>query len=171
MSALFISLGVLYITKFNLHRSYFYFRLSNNFNLSLRLPSVLQLAFAGRRLNVQWVDATALEPGTKESDPENFNLSWESVKGSDGILVPGAANYELYFVSSSWANHAVQSSASANALYGRLFMNFQLVRSPPMAALSLLFLSPLPLALSLPPLRVPYSLCAILEFHTSPLSS
>ena len=44
---------------------------------------------AGRRLLVDWVDATALEPATEASDGEAYRVSWELVRGAHGVLVPG----------------------------------------------------------------------------------
>ena len=44
---------------------------------------------ANRRLLVDWVDATALEPGTAATDKEAFANSWDTVKTAHGILVPG----------------------------------------------------------------------------------
>ncbi len=44
---------------------------------------------AGRKLVVEWIDATALEPGTRSTDPEAFASSWETVRAAHGILVPG----------------------------------------------------------------------------------
>lgn len=43
----------------------------------------------GRKLVVEWIDATALEAGTKATDPEAYASSWETVRGAHGILVPG----------------------------------------------------------------------------------
>lgn len=43
----------------------------------------------GRRLVIDWIDATALEAGSKATDPEAFKTSWETVQQADGILVPG----------------------------------------------------------------------------------
>ena len=44
---------------------------------------------AGRRLLVDWVDATALEAGTERTDAEAYRVSWELVRGAHGVLVPG----------------------------------------------------------------------------------
>ena len=44
---------------------------------------------ANRRLLVDWVDATALEPGTASTDKEAFANSWDTVRTAHGILVPG----------------------------------------------------------------------------------
>jgi CTP synthase (UTP-ammonia lyase) len=44
---------------------------------------------AKRRLVVDWIDATALEPGTKESDADAYANSWETLRGAHGVLVPG----------------------------------------------------------------------------------
>ena len=43
----------------------------------------------GRRLLVDWVDATALEAAAEKSDPEAFMDSWKTVRTANGILVPG----------------------------------------------------------------------------------
>jgi CTP synthase len=43
----------------------------------------------GRRLLVDWVDATALEAAAEKSDPEAFAHSWETMRTCNGVLVPG----------------------------------------------------------------------------------
>ena len=43
----------------------------------------------GRRLLVDWVDATALEAAAEKTDAETYRHSWETVRTADGILVPG----------------------------------------------------------------------------------
>ena len=43
----------------------------------------------GHKLVVEWIDATALEPGAEASDAEAFASSWETVRAAHGILVPG----------------------------------------------------------------------------------
>ena len=44
---------------------------------------------AGRKLVVEWVDATSLEPGARETDPAAWTASWDALKSCDGVLVPG----------------------------------------------------------------------------------
>jgi CTP synthase (UTP-ammonia lyase) len=44
---------------------------------------------AGRRLLVDWVDATALEAASEKSDGEAHRMSWELVRAAHGVLVPG----------------------------------------------------------------------------------
>jgi CTP synthase len=38
---------------------------------------------------VDWLEASALEIGTKTSDPETFTSNWKTLEDSHGILVPG----------------------------------------------------------------------------------
>ncbi|KAJ1921629.1 CTP synthase ura7 [Tieghemiomyces parasiticus] len=42
-----------------------------------------------RHVRIAWVEATDLEPETEARDPVKFAQSWESVRGANGILVPG----------------------------------------------------------------------------------
>jgi len=44
---------------------------------------------AGRRLVVDWLEASALEKGTEASDPETHASNWKTLREADGILVPG----------------------------------------------------------------------------------
>jgi CTP synthase (UTP-ammonia lyase) len=53
------------------------------------LPSQHAAIAAERRLVVEWIDASALEPGTRETDAEAFTSSWDTVRAAHGILVPG----------------------------------------------------------------------------------
>ena len=43
----------------------------------------------GRRVLIDWVDATMLEAAAEKTDAEAFARAWETVRSSDGILVPG----------------------------------------------------------------------------------
>ncbi|KAI5779691.1 CTP synthase [Geopyxis carbonaria] len=43
----------------------------------------------GRKLNLVWVEAEALEPATNISDPAKFHKAWHDVCTAGGILVPG----------------------------------------------------------------------------------
>ena len=43
----------------------------------------------GAKMNICWVEATSLEPESKESNPEKYAQSWEDLRAADGILVPG----------------------------------------------------------------------------------
>ncbi|KAF6757599.1 CTP synthase [Ephemerocybe angulata] len=42
-----------------------------------------------RKLVVQWVESSDLEPETQESSPARYHDAWRSVVGAGGILVPG----------------------------------------------------------------------------------
>jgi len=42
-----------------------------------------------RKLNIIWVDASDLEKGTENTNPEAFHKAWHEVCTADGILVPG----------------------------------------------------------------------------------
>ncbi|KAF9226343.1 CTP synthase [Gyrodon lividus] len=42
-----------------------------------------------RKLIIQWVESSDLEPATQESDPAKYHDAWRSVVGAGGILVPG----------------------------------------------------------------------------------
>lgn len=44
---------------------------------------------ASVKLKIVWIDASALEPATKEKSPDSFTKAWADVKAVDGILVPG----------------------------------------------------------------------------------
>ncbi|KAG8502957.1 hypothetical protein CXB51_000801 [Gossypium anomalum] len=43
----------------------------------------------GKKLVVEWVEASHLEDITAEEDPNTFKAAWNHLKGADGILVPG----------------------------------------------------------------------------------
>lgn len=43
----------------------------------------------GHRLDLKWVDAEHLEPGTQKSHPEKFDEAWAVVKAAECVLVPG----------------------------------------------------------------------------------
>ncbi|XWS10501.1 hypothetical protein CRYUN_Cryun39dG0084800 [Craigia yunnanensis] len=42
-----------------------------------------------RKLVVEWVEASHLEDNTDKEDPDIYRAAWNSLKGADGILVPG----------------------------------------------------------------------------------
>jgi CTP synthase len=42
-----------------------------------------------KRLVVDWIDATSLEPRSASIDKHTYDSSWETVKSAQGILVPG----------------------------------------------------------------------------------
>jgi CTP synthase len=44
---------------------------------------------ARKRLVIEWIDAAALEPASEKEDPQAFRESWETLKASHGVLVPG----------------------------------------------------------------------------------
>jgi CTP synthase len=44
---------------------------------------------AGRKLVVEWVEASDLEQATLEANPVEYHTAWSKVCGSQGILVPG----------------------------------------------------------------------------------
>lgn len=47
-------------------------------------------AYAARKkLVLEWIDASALEPSGKEIDEEAYELSWSNLKRASGIIVPG----------------------------------------------------------------------------------
>ncbi|GAQ80234.1 CTP synthase family protein [Klebsormidium nitens] len=43
----------------------------------------------GRKLVVQWVAATDLEPAAEKESPDAFKTAWATLRGADGVLVPG----------------------------------------------------------------------------------
>ena len=43
----------------------------------------------GRKLNLIWVEAEALEPSTSISDPAKYHKAWHNVCTANGILIPG----------------------------------------------------------------------------------
>lgn len=44
---------------------------------------------ASIKLKIVWIDATALEPNTKERNAEAYTKAWEDIKSVEGVLVPG----------------------------------------------------------------------------------
>ncbi|KAF8970407.1 CTP synthase [Flammula alnicola] len=42
-----------------------------------------------RKLTIQWVESSDLEPETQESNPAKYHDAWRAVVGAGGILVPG----------------------------------------------------------------------------------
>ncbi|KIY45044.1 CTP synthase [Fistulina hepatica ATCC 64428] len=42
-----------------------------------------------RKLIIEWVESSDLEPGTQEAEPAKYHDAWRAVVGADGILVPG----------------------------------------------------------------------------------
>jgi CTP synthase len=54
------------------------------------IKSLQHAAIAARkRLVIEWIDAAALEPASEKEDPEAFRESWDTLKASHGVLVPG----------------------------------------------------------------------------------
>eukprot|EP01123_Difflugia_compressa_P003571 TRINITY_DN1470_c0_g2_i2.p1 TRINITY_DN1470_c0_g2~~TRINITY_DN1470_c0_g2_i2.p1 ORF type:complete len:574 (+),score=68.96 TRINITY_DN1470_c0_g2_i2:92-1813(+) len=45
--------------------------------------------FVGKKLSIEWVAASHLEPVSKEKHPEKYEEAWKRLKTADGILVPG----------------------------------------------------------------------------------
>lgn len=43
-----------------------------------------------RKLQIEWVDASQLEEGTKTADPAAHAAAWAKLRGAAGVLVPGA---------------------------------------------------------------------------------
>ena len=43
----------------------------------------------GRKPVIDWVEATDLEDGTKDTDPAKYQAAWDRLYAADGILVPG----------------------------------------------------------------------------------
>lgn len=42
-----------------------------------------------RKLNLVWVDAEHLEPGTETADKAKFTKAWDEVRNASGVIVPG----------------------------------------------------------------------------------
>ncbi|KAG8925724.1 CTP synthase ura7 [Tulasnella sp. 418] len=60
----------------------------------------------GRKLHVEWVESTDLEPETLESDPAKYHDAWKSLVSAKGILVPGgfgARGTEGMMLAVKWA--------------------------------------------------------------------
>ncbi|CAN6354273.1 unnamed protein product [Urochloa humidicola] len=54
------------------------------------LKALLHASVAlNRKLVVEWVPSCDLEDSTAEETPEAYEKAWESLKGADGVLVPG----------------------------------------------------------------------------------
>jgi len=45
--------------------------------------------YVGKKLFIEWVDASHLEPDANEKHAEKFEEAWKTLKSADGILVPG----------------------------------------------------------------------------------
>ncbi|MBS71466.1 MAG: CTP synthetase [Thermoplasmata archaeon] len=43
----------------------------------------------GSKMNICWVEATMLEPESKETSPDKYSQAWNDIKSADGVLVPG----------------------------------------------------------------------------------
>ncbi|KAI0040349.1 CTP synthase [Auriscalpium vulgare] len=59
-----------------------------------------------RRLILQWVESSDLEPQTQEEDPAKYHDAWRTVVGAGGILVPGgfgARGTEGMMLAIKWA--------------------------------------------------------------------
>lgn len=60
----------------------------------------------GRKLNLVWVEAEALEPATSTGEPARFHKAWHDVCTADGILIPGgfgARGTEGMIAAAKWA--------------------------------------------------------------------
>mmetsp|Transcript_29961 Transcript_29961/g.67998 ORF Transcript_29961/g.67998 Transcript_29961/m.67998 type:complete len:622 (-) Transcript_29961:18-1883(-) len=44
---------------------------------------------AGLRLNVAWVDSSALEANSEKQDLSRYETAWQTLKSAEGVLVPG----------------------------------------------------------------------------------
>jgi CTP synthase len=44
---------------------------------------------ASIKMKIVWIDATSLEPNTKETNPGVYEAAWGDLKSVDGVLVPG----------------------------------------------------------------------------------
>ncbi|KAI8147210.1 CTP synthase [Fennellomyces sp. T-0311] len=59
-----------------------------------------------RKLEIKWIEASNLEPDTMKSDPVKYHESWQSLCGSNGILVPGgfgSRGIEGMVMAAKWA--------------------------------------------------------------------
>ncbi|CCE63142.1 hypothetical protein TPHA_0E00460 [Tetrapisispora phaffii CBS 4417] len=58
------------------------------------------------KLEIQWVEASDLEPETQETEKDKFHAAWNKVSTADGILVPGGFGYrgtEGMILAAKWA--------------------------------------------------------------------
>jgi CTP synthase len=46
---------------------------------------------SGRKLNLVWVEAEALEPASSTNKPAKFHKAWHDVCTANGILIPGGS--------------------------------------------------------------------------------
>ena len=59
-----------------------------------------------RKLNLVWIDATNLEKGTLDADPEQYHKAWHELCTADGVLVPGGFGHrgtEGMIAAAHWA--------------------------------------------------------------------
>jgi CTP synthase len=45
--------------------------------------------YVDRKLEIDWIEASSLEPSYREEDPAKYDEAWKSLKSVHGILVPG----------------------------------------------------------------------------------
>lgn len=60
----------------------------------------------GRKLDLQWVEASHLEASTNTSDPLSYHKAWHLVCSANGILVPGgfgSRGVEGMIAAAKWA--------------------------------------------------------------------
>nr|CAB3464402.1 unnamed protein product [Digitaria exilis] len=58
------------------------------------LKALLHASVAlGRKLVVDWVPSCDLEDSTEEETPDAYEKAWETLKGADGVLVPGVIEF------------------------------------------------------------------------------
>jgi CTP synthase len=60
-------------------------------NVHVKRELALQHAayFIETRVQIDWIEASNLEPQRKLTDPEKYNESWKMLSEVQGILVPG----------------------------------------------------------------------------------
>ncbi|BFZ53474.1 CTP synthase ura7 [Savitreella phatthalungensis] len=59
-----------------------------------------------RKLILEWVDASDLEPEAASTDPKNFHKAWHALCSADGVIVPGgfgARGTEGMMAAAKWA--------------------------------------------------------------------
>ena len=44
---------------------------------------------ADRKLVIEWIEATHLEPAARQETPAEWQVAWDTLRGADGVLVPG----------------------------------------------------------------------------------
>jgi CTP synthase len=67
----------------------YYILIDNNIHVK-REPALQHAAyFIETRVQIDWIEASNLEPQRKLIDPEKYNESWKTLSEVQGILVPG----------------------------------------------------------------------------------